>query len=286
MLSNHLKDKISRTSRKYQPFCGSSRDMKNFILSFKSLFVFSVCALGLAACSVGDQTQRYPKKGDVKPHAGVASAQGFAVHGIDISKWQGDIDWRAVKDAGTQFVFIKATEGGDHLDERFYQNWAGAKSVGIPRAAYHFVFWCRPAHEQAQWFRQHIPNDPDSLPPVLDVEWNGHSKLCPRKIPRELALEKIRLMLRELEQHTGKKPIIYTDITFHKDVLEAEFPEYSFWLRSVAAEPQERYHNRPWTFWQYTTTGRIPGIRGDVDRNVFAGSQSEWDAYVKELKRR
>jgi lysozyme len=252
--------------------------------------------LGLAGCSEGvdplskypekvGSIAQYPKKGDSDPHPGVAEAKLFSVHGIDISKWQGEIDWDKVKAARTRFVFIKATEGGDHLDEKFYQNWAGAKAVGIPRAAYHFVFWCRPAQEQAVWFNQHIPNDSDALPPVLDVEWNGHSRTCPRKISPEKARAKMRVMLEELERLSGKKPIIYTDITFHRDVIEGttEFDRYPFWLRSVAAPPRERYTSRPWSFWQYTTTGRVPGIRGDVDRNVFAGSEREWKQFLKSI---
>lgn len=222
----------------------------------------------------------YPQKGDARPHPGVAAARNYPIHGIDISRWQGDIDWASVKAAGTRFAFMKATEGGDHVDPAFQRNWEAARRHGVMRGAYHFVYWCRPAHEQAVWFKQHIPNDPDALPPVLDVEWNGHSRTCPRKIDRSLALEKIKLMLTELEQLTGKKPIIYTDITFHKDVLEGEFNEYPYWIRSTAAKPEVRYENRRWAFWQFTTTGRVPGIKGDVDRNAFYGSEREFAAWV------
>jgi lysozyme len=236
-------------------------------------------ALGLASCAVLPGG-RYPAKGDAKPHAGVQTAHTYPVHGIDISKWQGPVDWASVKAAGTQFAFIKATEGGDHVDERFLENWWGAKRAGVPRGAYHFTFWCRPAHEQAEWFKRHVPPDPDALPPVLDLEWNGHSRLCPRKIPREEALEMTRHLLREMEAHTGKRPIIYTDITFHKDVLEGEFEDHPFWLRSVAAEPHERYNGRRWTMWQFTTTGRVPGIKGDVDRNAFYGTENQWDIFL------
>ncbi len=83
---------------------------------------------------------------------------------------------------------------------------------------------------------------------MLDVEWNGHSRSCPRKIDPEKARAKMRVMLKELEELTGKRPIIYTDITFHKDVIEGstEFNRYPFWLRSVAAPPRERYTDRPW----------------------------------------
>jgi lysozyme len=235
-------------------------------------------ALALASCA--QQVGYYPAKGDVKPHPNVARAQTLPIHGIDVSRWQGRIDWAAVRAAGTQFAFIKATEGGDHIDPRFSENWYGAARAGVPRGAYHFMYWCRPADQQASWFRRSVPSDPTALPPVLDLEWNGHSRTCPRKLPRETALAEVKLMLREMEAHTGKRPIIYTDITFHRDVLEGELHDYPHWVRSVAAEPHERYRNRQWTLWQYTTTGRVPGIGGDVDRNAFYGSAADWAKFL------
>ena len=88
-------------------------------------------------------------------------------------------------------------------------------------------------------------------------------------------------MLSMMEQHTGKRPVIYTDITFHRDVLEGELSGYDFWLRSVAAQPEARFRGRPWTFWQYTATGRVPGIEGEVDRNVFSGSERQWKRWMQ-----
>jgi lysozyme len=111
------------------------------------------------------------------------------------------------------------------------------------------------------------------MPPVLDVEWNGESKKCPYKVDRAEALRMIRTMLHEMERHTGKRPIIYTDITFHNEILEGELLEYPHWIRSTAAEPHVRYGDRKWMMWQYTTTGRVPGIKGDVDRNAFYGGE-------------
>lgn len=221
----------------------------------------------------------YPKKGDASPHRGVRDAHRKVIQGIDVSRWQADIDWAKVRSAGTRFAFIKATEGGDHLDPMFRRNWEGAKRAGVPRSAYHFVWWCRPARDQVRWMKRHIPRDADALPPVLDVEWNGHSKTCGNKIPRERALSMIREMLRGLEEHTGKKPIIYTDITFHEDVLEGELNEYPFWIRSTAAPALARYNRDRWEFWQFTTTGRVPGIVGDVDRNAFYGSERDFVAW-------
>lgn len=258
------------------------------IKRFFSFPIILFVGLAVASCAVGERSSGfYPRKGDNKPHPGVAKAHGFPIHGIDISKWQGSIDWASVREAGTQFAFIKATEGGDHLDERFHENWHAAKAAGIPRSFYHFTYWCRPANEQIDWIKRNVPVDPDALPPVLDVEWNGHSKTCPKRIDIDLARSKIDYMLTELERHFGKRPIIYTDITFHNDVLADRYHDYDFWLRSVAAHPSERYQGRSrWTMWQYTATGTVPGIRGNVDRNAFYGSQEQWIAWYRRAMNR
>src|SRR5690606_7664144 len=110
-------------------------------------------------------------------------------------------------------------EGGDRFDERFDENWRGAEAAGIARGAYHFYYFCRPAHEQAAWFIRHVPNDPKALPPVLDMEWNGHSPTCRIKPPRETVLAEMRVFLSMIEAHYGKRPIIYTSVDFHRERL-------------------------------------------------------------------
>jgi lysozyme len=228
----------------------------------------------LAACASGGGLYG-AIPGDNRPHAAVDRARSMPIQGIDVARYQENVDFQKARAAGIHFVFMKATEGKDYIDPNFRVNWERARNAGMPRGAYHFMTWCSLASEQANWFVQNVPADPSALPPVLDLEWNNHSS-CKVKPSKADAMEKIRLMLEVMERHTGKLPIIYTDMNFHRDVLEGEYLPNTFWLRSTAAEPHERYRNRGWTFWQYTQTGVVPGVRGEVDRNVFYGSTNDW----------
>ena len=208
-----------------------------------------IVAISLAILAGGAEGvgARQARLADADPHDGVARAHSMPVQGIDVSNWQGDIDWDRVRAAGTQFAFIKATEGGDYLDPKFKQNWLAAKRVGIPRGAYHMVYWCRAAHEQALWFILNVPNDPDALPPVLDLEWNGHSRTCPKRIPVKLALEKIKIMLEVMETHTGKPALLKLTERFEARYNVANAIDRNVWLVRNRFQPD--YAGRPWTLW-------------------------------------
>lgn len=217
--------------------------------------------------------------GDNRPHAGVAKARALPIHGLDVARYQGSIDFNKARAGGVRFVFIKSTEGKDYLDPNFHENWRRAREAGVARGAYHFMYWCSLASEQAAWFIRNVPNDPDALPPVLDIEFNNHSS-CKNGHSREAMLEKIHYMLAAMEAHTGKVPIIYTDINFHREVLEGVPFDSPFWLRSTAAEPHQRYHNRQWMFWQWTQTGTMSGVNTEVDRNSFYGDENAWTSFL------
>ena len=205
----------------------------------------------------------------------------FAIHGIDVSKYQGDIDWAQVKASGVKFAYIKATEGGDHTDAKFQQNWNGAKAVGLPRGAYHFVYWCRPWHEEMRHFIQTVPKEPDALPPVLDVEATPESKKCKRRLERGPVVAEMREMLRAMERHYGKKPVIYSTVDFYEAILSPnELEDYPIWIRSTKYSPHVRYGSRNWHFWQYQSDAQIPGIVGNVDRNAFRGDHKQWLAFI------
>jgi lysozyme len=207
----------------------------------------------------------------------------YPIHGIDVSKFQGDIDWSKVADSGVKFAWIKATEGGDRADERFQANWTGAKEAGIPRGAYHFVYWCRAPMEEMANFEQNAPVETDALPPVLDVEATPTSPTCHRHLTEDGAIAEMKVMLEEMERHYGKRPIIYTTLDFYEAILsDGAFTDYPIWVRSTKYHPSVKYGSRAWRFWQYRSDGWIPGIRGKVDQDAFYGTREQWDAFLRD----
>lgn len=214
--------------------------------------------------------------------AGVSGTrpEHYPVHGVDVSKYQGEIDWEEARRAGVAFAYLKSTEGGDRIDSAFRRNWRDAKAAGIPRGAYHFFYWCRPGIEQAQWFIENVPRDADALPMALDVEWNPDSPTCTRRPPREEVVREMTAFMDAVERHYGVRPIVYAPIDIHRERLVGTFPNHQFWLRGVKDHPDVNYEGRDFRFWQWTATGTVPGIRGGVDRNAFSGTREDWRKWL------
>lgn len=204
------------------------------------------------------------------------SPSRYPVHGIDLSRFQTGVDWATARSNGVNFAFIKATEGGDLLDPMFEAHWRGAGAAGVKRGAYHFFYHCRPAAEQARWFIRHVPRTPGALPPVLDLEWTPTSPTCTLRRDGATIRDEARIFLDILERHYGQRPLIYTTVDFFEDTELWKLSGVEFWLRSVADHPHGVYDGNRWSFWQYSSTGRVPGIAGPVDINVFAGSRQAW----------
>ena len=260
-----------RASSSLEPMPSSPQD--SLLRAPVRLGLIAALGLALASCAGGtsplDFDEGYPKPSD------------YPIQGIDVSKYQGEIDWRAVADSGVKFAWIKATEGGDHLDERFQANWQGAKEAGVARGAYHFVYWCRPPIEEARWFEQNVPVEADALPPVLDVEPTPDSRTCRRRLERDATIADMKVMLDELERHYGKKPIIYSSPDLYDAILSGGvFADYPIWVRSTRHHPAVRYGAREWQFWQYQADGAAPGVDGHVDRNAFYGTREQWRAFL------
>jgi lysozyme len=251
-------------------------------LKFAGVAVFALLgACNTVSYDLGDiqvKPQRFTET-DPADYAG-RKPQSYAVHGTDVSKYQGDVDWATAKANGVSFAFVKGTEGGDRVDDLFAQNYARTKAAGIPRSAYHFYYFCTPAAAQARWYIQNVPNDASALPPVLDMEWNDKSPTCKLRPSPETVRSEMQIWLSAVERHYGKRPIIYVTPDFYRENLAGHFKGHRFFLRTVADHPSQKYPGQKWVFWQYSGTGRIPGVKGDADMNVFVGSPSAWKAFA------
>ena len=203
----------------------------------------------------------------------------FPVRGMDAARFQTFVDWPRAKAVGIEFVFLKATEGGDLLDPKFRDHWQGAGRAGIARGAYHFYYFCTSPEVQAQWFIRNVPRTRGSLPPVLDMEWNPFSPTCKRRPDGATVRAEMQRWLDIVEARFGTRPIIYTTPRFYRENGLAAFRGYEFWLRSTARAPRETYPGQRWRFWQYTATGTLPGTPGNVDINVFNGTAEAWETW-------
>lgn len=245
------------------------------------LICLAACAPRARAPEVGHFRVTQTRFGDTSPTDWQGSPpSAHPVHGIDISVWQGDIDWPRARANGVNFVFIKATEGGDHADPAFAANWRNTAAAGVPRGAYHFYYHCRAASEQARWFIAHVPRQKGALPPVLDMEWTPRSPTCPDKRPGAEIRRDVRSYVSIVAAHYGQRPILYTTVDFYAENQLWQVSGVDFWLRSVATHPSDTFPGQPWLIWQYSGTGTVPGIRGTVDLNAFHGSAAAFRAWL------
>ncbi len=200
------------------------------------------------------------------------SPERFPVRGIDVSHHQGEIDWTAVVGAEIAFSFIKATEGADHHDPRFEENWRGAGAARLGRGAYHYFTFCTAGTAQAEHFLRVLPSDAPALPATVDVEFSGNCSNAPAdgQVRTELAD-----FLELVEAATGRKAILYVTRKAYRRIVSGRFNDNPIWLRNTFWEPS--LGNRAtWAFWQHTDRGEVPGIKGAVDLNVFNGTKAEF----------
>lgn len=194
---------------------------------------------------------------------------GFEVHGIDISHYQGQIDWDQVLKQDIDFVFIKATEGQSLRDSLFENNWKILATKNVKKGAYHFY---RPAvdpKKQAINFLNFVDFKPGDLPPVLDLE------VTDEQTDAQIVKD-IQVWLNIVEKSVGVAPIIYTYQKFFKNKLEGKFDQYPLWIARYNNNKKPNIKkNGDWDFWQYGNRGQMEGIHGDVDFNVFRGSKSD-----------
>jgi lysozyme len=199
------------------------------------------------------------------------------VWGLDVSHYQGAVNWASVAKGGYRFAFLKATEGVSWTDPEFGTNWAGAKAAGLVRGAYHFYDPGSDPQQQAEHFLNTVwPGEgppalgPGDLPPALDIETAGGQSA-------EEVVQGIQKWLSLVRERTQRIPILYTSYRFWDGLGTSQFGSYPLWVAEygVASPSPLPAGWQQWRFWQLSQTGTITGISGDVDLDVFQGTQEE-----------
>jgi lysozyme len=222
----------------------------------------------LVAC--GDEPERSAERFGEAASAAVVCPDDDELEGIDVSYYQDQPNWDAVAADGIAFAITRVNHG-DFLDPEFNTNWAAIRDVGMIRGAYQYFDPGGDPEEQAMTFIDQVGElGPGDLPGVIDVE--STDGLSPQAIADNVAT-----WLELVEAGTGRKPIIYTGSYFWNDnVMSDAFVEHPLWI----AHYTNTCPNLPtvwngWTFWQYSSTGSVSGIAGNVDTNVFNGNIEE-----------
>ncbi|MGN0574870.1 MAG: GH25 family lysozyme [Ruminococcus sp.] len=197
----------------------------------------------------------------------------FPVWGVDVSRYQGEINWKSLESQNVRFAFIKATEGSGHVDEYVSENLANAAETDIRLSAYHFFSFDSPGETQAENYISVVNAGDIDMPPVVDVEYYGTKKSD--KPDRKEAEKILAPLLERLESYYGVKPIIYTTLPVYNRYIRESFSDYPLWIRNVWCEPDFM----DWKFWQFSDKGLLSGFTGEekyIDLNVYNGSEQEF----------
>jgi lysozyme len=173
-----------------------------------------------------------------------------------------------VADDDIDFAYIKATEGGDFVDERFEQNWEGAGASGLDRGAYHFFTLCRPGDEQADNFLHTVPSDPDALPPVVDLELSGN---CADRPDQDWIEHELGTFVDRVESASGQTVVLYVSADFDARYHVKALLDRPVWHQQILLRPD----GDGWWMWQVQARAAIDGIPGGTDLNIMRAQQPE-----------
>ncbi len=205
------------------------------------------------------------------------SPRALPVRGIDISHYQGIIDWQTVRQAHLAFAYIKATEGADRHDPRFAANWTAARAAGLIPGAYHYFTVTSPGSAQAANVASTVPLEDRALPPAVDFECLDRSSDPP---PIDVVVQELTACLDGIQAHFGTSPVIYTTWNSYRRYIAGAQLSNPIWIRDLFFQP-ELPQERPWLFWQYANNGRIPGVTGNIDLDVFVGPERLFDGLFR-----
>ena len=222
--------------------------------------------LGFKSYKLKYEQEQSKRISDIRNYQVLDNHKGKAI-GIDVSEYQGEIDWDLVQNVEEEypvsFVLVRATAGNDGEDQQFEQNWIEVKKQKLIRGAYHYYRPNENSLEQAKLFIKKVHLHKGDLPPVLDIE----------KLPKDQSLDSLKIGLRRwlkaVEAHYKVKPIIYTGEKYYDDFLKKDFSDYLFWIANYNFYREKIEED--WLFWQFTEKASVSGIKGNVDVNIFNG---------------
>lgn len=205
--------------------------------------------------------------------------------GPDVASYQGRVNWDAVKQAGAEFGFTKATEGTDYINPMFTHNWQGMESATIYRGAYHFA---RPdlnyAEDEARYFYNTVEGNGINTGDILALDLENYQGSLDKVKDYIPVKDWTITFITELQKLCGFYPILYTNRSIIEQYELNDFilGEYGLWLADWGTRMPPG--QTPWefiAFWQYTDKGRLPGIEGAVDLNRFNGTADRIPLYGK-----
>ena len=215
-------------------------------------------------------------------HLSRRAREEFPVRGVDVSSYQGYIDWEEIEDNDIDFAFIKATEGSRYRDKMFSDNIENIQDTDIAVGAYHFMSFESSGDAQAENFISVVDEDQITLPPVIDLELYGDYNDKPPSASYVRGI--LNAMIGRLYDEYGVMPIIYTNRRAYSLYVSGEYQDCDIWMCDLVKAPSLP-DGREWTFWQYSHTETLSGYDGEeehIDMNVFAGSRAEFRRYLKQ----
>ncbi|MFT3765922.1 MAG: GH25 family lysozyme [Minicystis sp.] len=221
----------------------------------------------LASCTVATETD-----GEMTGDRGdeIQVCPKATVEGIDVSEFQGNIDWSAVRASGRAFAFIRVADGAGYIDPKFATNWSKAKAAGVARGVYQFFRPGQDGTAQANVLLQHLGGDIGEIAPVVDVEVSDG--VSPGTLNTHLAQ-----WIARIQQATGKTPIIYTSPGLWPSLSgSSQFSSATLWVAHWGAScPSVPSAWNSFSFWQYADNGHVPGIGPLVDLDRFNGTLAD-----------
>jgi len=232
-----------------------------------------------------------------KPELKVFKAPStYPIRGVDVSRFEGDIDWSRLKDDRLDFVYVRALAKGldtqataDGVDRRFSDSWEKARASGMYRGAYNVFSYCDAVATQYDLISRTVPVDKDALPIAIDIErypasWNSWNReaQCAAATNNEDLRRKILELASLLQNRYGKTPLIQGVGSVLSSLLNESFSKYMIWIASyprdasVSSPDLKLSGGNPWTLWQYTANSTVPGIGDNVDSNVFFGTADQF----------